>query len=226
MVERAESYPWSSARAHVNGQLDPLLDPGLPIIESIGNWAEWLAAEDLPDQLEAIRTATTRDFPLGEDSFVLELEARLGRPLTATKTRTKGRDARGGQTGCSSRFSSRRISSLSLRCHLSSAEGGTRTRMPRGATPSRWCVCQFHHFGYLRSLLLRLLLMARELLLCRRCRVPEPAVLLSLVPAAAAGGAVAPAAGVAAGAGCCRRLRGITEVPPGRVEIRSSAPAT
>src|SRR2546428_135210 len=28
-----------------------------------------------------------------------------------------------------------------------SAEGGTRTRTPRGATPSRWCVCQFHHFG-------------------------------------------------------------------------------
>src|SRR6185436_19633550 len=27
------------------------------------------------------------------------------------------------------------------------AEGGTRTRTPRGATPSRWCVCQFHHFG-------------------------------------------------------------------------------
>ena len=85
MVERAENYPWSSARAHVNGQLDPLLDPGLPIIESIGNWAEWLAAEDLPDQLEAIRTATTRDFPLGEDSFVLELEARLGRPLRPQK---------------------------------------------------------------------------------------------------------------------------------------------
>src|SRR5436190_2717626 len=21
--------------------------------------------------------------------------------------------------------------------------------MPRGATPSRWCVCQFHHFGFL-----------------------------------------------------------------------------
>ena len=27
------------------------------------------------------------------------------------------------------------------------AEGGIRTRTPRGATPSRWCVCQFHHFG-------------------------------------------------------------------------------
>jgi hypothetical protein len=33
------------------------------------------------------------------------------------------------------------------------AEGGTRTRMPRGATPSRWCVCQFHHFGCLRNYL-------------------------------------------------------------------------
>src|SRR5262245_57654422 len=30
---------------------------------------------------------------------------------------------------------------------LFDAEGGTRTRTPRGATPSRWCVCQFHHFG-------------------------------------------------------------------------------
>ena len=23
--------------------------------------------------------------------------------------------------------------------------------MPRGATPSRWCVCQFHHFGCFKS---------------------------------------------------------------------------
>ncbi len=26
------------------------------------------------------------------------------------------------------------------------AEGGIRTHTPRGATPSRWCVCQFRHF--------------------------------------------------------------------------------
>jgi hypothetical protein len=36
-----------------------------------------------------------------------------------------------------------------------SAEGGTRTRTPRGATPSRWCVCQFHHFGEVLFLLRR-----------------------------------------------------------------------
>jgi hypothetical protein len=27
-----------------------------------------------------------------------------------------------------------------------SAEGGIRTPTPYGATPSRWCVCQFRHF--------------------------------------------------------------------------------
>src|SRR5262249_34234667 len=31
------------------------------------------------------------------------------------------------------------------------AEGGNRTRTPRGATPSRWCVCQFHHFGEVQN---------------------------------------------------------------------------
>jgi hypothetical protein len=39
------------------------------------------------------------------------------------------------------------IEKISFIRAYSSAEGGTRTRMPRGATPSRWCVCQFHHFG-------------------------------------------------------------------------------
>jgi putative transposase len=60
MVERAQDYRWSSARAHVHGYTDPL-DPGLPMIGSVGNWAEWLAAEDLPSELKAIRTATGRD---------------------------------------------------------------------------------------------------------------------------------------------------------------------
>src|SRR5216684_5556441 len=35
----------------------------------------------------------------------------------------------------------------SNRGSLLSAQGGTRTRTPCGATPSRWCVYQFHHLG-------------------------------------------------------------------------------
>ena len=33
------------------------------------------------------------------------------------------------------------------------AQGGTRTRTPCGATPSRWCVYQFHHLGLLSKLI-------------------------------------------------------------------------
>src|SRR5690348_13850029 len=32
-----------------------------------------------------------------------------------------------------------------------SAQGGIRTRTPFGATPSRWCVYQFHHLGFCRA---------------------------------------------------------------------------
>ncbi len=34
-----------------------------------------------------------------------------------------------------------------VHCLLSSAQGEIRTRTPVGATPSRWCVCQFRHLG-------------------------------------------------------------------------------
>ena len=30
---------------------------------------------------------------------------------------------------------------------MESAQGGIRTLTPHGATPSRWCVYQFHHLG-------------------------------------------------------------------------------
>ena len=31
--------------------------------------------------------------------------------------------------------------------HFASAQGGTRTRTPRGVSTSSWCVYQFHHLG-------------------------------------------------------------------------------
>ena len=95
IVDRAQDYRWSSARAHVRGYTDPLLDPGLPIIGSVGNWAEWLAAEDLPSELKAIRTATARDSVLGDEAFVTELEARFGRVLRPQKRGRKRKDEEG-----------------------------------------------------------------------------------------------------------------------------------
>ena len=91
MVSRAEEYRWSSARAHVWGQPDPLLDSGLPLIRVVGNWAEWLAAKDVDSELKAIRTATKHDFPFAEEAFIQRLEAELDRRLRPQKVGRKGK---------------------------------------------------------------------------------------------------------------------------------------
>jgi putative transposase len=85
MVERAENYRWSSARAHVFGAADPLLDPGLPLVSMVENWSQWLAAEDAPSELAAIRKSTARDLPLGDEAFIDKPEALFGRPLRQQK---------------------------------------------------------------------------------------------------------------------------------------------
>jgi putative transposase len=81
IVQRAEDYRWSSARAHVYGKSDPLLDSGFPLTGLIGDWSGWLAAGDVDSQLKAIRTATAHDYPFGDEAFVERLEAEFGRPL-------------------------------------------------------------------------------------------------------------------------------------------------
>jgi putative transposase len=89
IVSRAEDYRWSSARAHVYAKPDPLLDSRLPLLGAIGNWSEWLVAADVESQLNAIRTATAKDYPFAEDAFVERLETELGRRLRPRKVGRK-----------------------------------------------------------------------------------------------------------------------------------------
>src|SRR4051794_10579003 len=49
--------------------------------------------------------------------------------------------------GAASALELKKPPSLSTRRLFRSAQGGIRTRTPFGATPSRWCVYQFHHLG-------------------------------------------------------------------------------
>jgi putative transposase len=85
IVKRAEDYRWSSARSHVFGTRDPLLDPKMPLVGVVGNWSDWLSSEDIDSELKAIRKATAKDFPFGEGAFVENLEAELGRRLRPNK---------------------------------------------------------------------------------------------------------------------------------------------
>ena len=91
IVSRAEQYEWSSARAHVSGEFDPLLNPELPLIEIVKDWAGWLSENEDESDIKAIRNATAKDLPLGSEDFTLQLEMKLGRTL---RPRKRGRKPR------------------------------------------------------------------------------------------------------------------------------------
>ncbi len=96
VVKRAEEHPWSSAFAHVFGREDPLLDAAMPLTTAVGNWSEWLSAEDVDSEIRAIRMATAHDLPYGEESLVERLELQFGRPL---RPRKEGRKSKSIQSG-------------------------------------------------------------------------------------------------------------------------------
>jgi putative transposase len=93
-VRQAWEYPWSSARHHVAGEADPLL-----------NEPDWLMAElrqqkyrsYLRDESEeaavGIRRMTAIGRPLGGAAFLAALESRLGRVLSIQKRGRPRKDA-------------------------------------------------------------------------------------------------------------------------------------
>ena len=96
MVDRAEDYRWSSARAHCGFLSDPLLDGDLPQGRFIENWSAWLSGEEAPDVERRIRTRTVTGRPCGTEDFVKDIEAVVGRSLSPGK---RGRKPLVAQTG-------------------------------------------------------------------------------------------------------------------------------
>ena len=93
LVRRAEAWPWSSARAHVLGAPDPLLDPARPFAAGARDpltgrplaWGKWLARGLNEEETAALREATRTGRPCGSEAFVRELEKALARPLAPQK---------------------------------------------------------------------------------------------------------------------------------------------
>lgn len=90
LVERAEDYPWSSARAHAHKMLNPVLSDFFQTAE-ISNWSEFLQITS-DDQDQAFKRHLQTGRPLGDGGFVNRLEATLRRMLRKGKSgpRKKG----------------------------------------------------------------------------------------------------------------------------------------
>jgi putative transposase len=83
LVERAEDYPWSSARHHVLGEPDPVTIDGCFLSGEIKDWRAYLA--DRGDDPILTRTwhSLKTGRPAGGEGFVRGLEEILGRRLVA-----------------------------------------------------------------------------------------------------------------------------------------------
>ena len=89
-VKKAWEYPWSSARAHVKGEGDALVQGG-PMKEEIGDWKVYLKMSLEEEEWERIRRPERTGRPMGDERFIERLEKRLDRTLRKQKPgRKKG----------------------------------------------------------------------------------------------------------------------------------------
>ena len=95
-VAHPEDYLWSSARAHLTGTDDPLVQHDTsPRPAMVSNWREFLSLSH-EDELKVLKRHERTGRPLGSDPFVHQLEGELSRPLRPRKPGPKpvqGRDS-------------------------------------------------------------------------------------------------------------------------------------
>lgn len=85
LVEKAEDYPWSSARSHLSLCDDPLL-AGTQGFLDFGDWRKYLAEKDEETFVKNLRLHERTGRPLGSEEFLAKLEALTGRTLRKQKT--------------------------------------------------------------------------------------------------------------------------------------------
>ncbi len=84
LVADAEMYTWSSASAHISGQDDTLVKVQ-PLIEIAGDWRGVLSGDINKNSADVIRHHERIGRPLGSETFIENLEVKLGRPLRKKK---------------------------------------------------------------------------------------------------------------------------------------------
>ena len=96
LAARATDWPWSSARAHLTGRGDGVVDV-TRLLEREPDWATFLAGGLDADAHAAIRSAERTGRPLGDEAFTARLEQSLGRSLARQKPGRKPRPSADGQ---------------------------------------------------------------------------------------------------------------------------------
>ena len=89
LVKNPEDWQWSSASAHIKGKSDVLVNvtPLLRIIRN--NWHDFLSKYPNEADIELLRKHERTGRPLGEQTFLENLESLLNRPLKPKKAGRK-----------------------------------------------------------------------------------------------------------------------------------------
>ena len=95
LTERAEDWPWSSARAHIAGKSDAFVDIA-PALERVGDFAAFLG-EPFDEALSyaALRKAESVGRPVGSKEWLADMEARTGLTLAPGKRGPKPKEIKG-----------------------------------------------------------------------------------------------------------------------------------
>jgi putative transposase len=85
LVDRAETYAWSSAGAHCGLRRDPLVAPLPEPTAAISDWSAWLDEPDEDRMAASLRMHTRTGRPLGSTTFLNALETLLDRTVRPRK---------------------------------------------------------------------------------------------------------------------------------------------
>ena len=92
LVKKPEDWGWSSARAHMKGK-DDILVQAKPLLDIVTKtWKKFLSFDLQDFEMELFRKHERTGRPLGEDSFIEKMEVLLGRQLTPQKPGPKKKD--------------------------------------------------------------------------------------------------------------------------------------
>jgi putative transposase len=89
LCRRPWRYPWSSARAHVEGRDDELVKVE-PLLRRVPDWKEFIGGKDDGEEAALLRRHERTGRPLGSESFLKRLERKLGLELRPKKRGPKG----------------------------------------------------------------------------------------------------------------------------------------